>query len=101
MSTSEQRSHIRRELKLPVIFCKLEQEVASAGVSTGEISDVSGGGLCVQAKHSLDHTAGDKLLLYIIPEEQESEAGSGSPVEIRGEVVWQNFGEQSFGLRYL
>lgn len=101
MSATEQRSHIRRELKLPVIFCKLEQEPASAGITTGEISDVGGGGLCVRSKCPHDHYAGDKLLLYVIPDSQESTADSESPVEIRGEVVWHNFGQKSFGLRYL
>lgn len=101
MSSTEQRCHSRRELKLPVIFCNLEQEIATAGVSTGEISDVSGGGLCVQSQYIRAHSAGDKLLIYIIPDKEESATGSESAVEIRAEVVWQNFGQQIFGLRYI
>ncbi len=101
MSTKEQRCHIRRELKLPVIFCNLEQDIATAGVSNGEISDVGGGGLCVQSEHTQNHSAGDKLLIYVIPEEEEGAADHQSPVEIRAEVVRQNFGQQLFGLRYL
>lgn len=101
MFATEQRCHIRRELKLPVIFCRLEQEIATAGISTGEISDVGGGGLCVQSEYTRNHNAGDKLLIYVIPEEQEGVSDPESPVEIRAEVVWQNYGQQILGLRYL
>ena len=101
VSTTERRRHARQAMNLSVTCCHLEQSSDTSGSCLGKISDASMGGVRVQVNSDINLIVGNKLVLLVIPKEDNHTSSHELPGEIRGEVVWQNPHQRSFGLKFL
>jgi len=101
ISTTERRRHVRQAMNLPITCCHPEQNNDTAAFCLGEISDASMGGVRVETTSDFDLIVGSKLVLFVTPQKDKNAAGHEFPGEIKGEVVWQNPHQRSFGLKFL
>ncbi len=101
MMDSERRGDRRRKLELPVTFCCLSEQGFKQRRHTGQISNVGGGGMCIQVKSTHDRSAGNKLIVLIPLQNTNDPENCVSMVQITAEVVWLDQASFSFGLKYL
>ena len=98
---TERRHHVRQAMNLPITCCHLEQNSDTNGFCLGTISDASMGGVRVQTNADFNLITGTKLVLFVTPKKDKNVTNHEFPGEIKGEVVWQNPHQQSFGLKFL
>jgi len=101
VSAIERRRHVRQAMNISVTCCHLEQSTDTTGFCLGEISDASMGGVRVQVNSDINLIVGNKLVLLVTPKEDNHTPNHEFPGEIKGEVVWQNPQQRSFGLKFL
>jgi len=98
---TERRQHIRQSMNLPVTCCHLQQTVDPTGFCIGKISDAGIGGVQVRTTSDFDLTVGNRIVLLVTPKKGAQKGDQEFRSEIKGEVVWLNPQQQSFGLKFL
>ena len=101
VSTTERRCHVRQAMNLSVTCCHLDRNSDTTDSSLGKIRDASMGGVRVQVNSDINLIVGNKLVLLVTPKEDNHITSHEFPGEIKGEVVWQNPHQRSFGLKFL
>jgi len=98
---TERRQHIRQSMDLPVTGCHLQQNIDTTGFCTGKICDAGIGGVQVRTTSDFDLTVGSRIVLLVTPKKGAEKSNQQFLSKIKGEVVWQNPHQQSFGLKFL
>lgn len=101
MIEPERRCYNRRQLRLPVMFCRLGQLERGHLHYFGNVSEVGDGGMRIQVKSDYEQSAGSKLVVFIPSQSDVLSRDHGRMVEIKAEVVWSDHSSSSFGLKYL
>ncbi len=101
LNFSDKRQETRRSLKMPIAFFSNKKGNDMASFAFGWTQDVCSQGICVQSRPG--HIPGiDSLItLSVTSEAHDQITNYGAPVEIDGQVVWNDFKKQCFGVKFV
>lgn len=100
LSYTEQRRYHRRYINMSLAFF-LKKNGKMASYFFGRTRDVSPHGACVYTQSNYVPTIDSQVVLRVTPGMQSRVPNSSVSIHIKGQVVWNNSHDQSFGVRFL
>lgn len=95
------RKELRRPLKMPVAFFLKEEGNDMADYSFGWTRDVSPHGVCVQSRPNCIPGIDCLVTLSVAYDMHDQISSSDIFLQMKGQVVWNNIENQSFGIKFL